>query len=1045
MDGTLKIQTTDAYSTFNNNEQDLLIGWSEEIHSQYSPFKGKLDEIRIYNRALSEPEAKALYLAGASLQEGLVAWWPLDGDALDASGNDNHGEIHGPVPCEDRFGNPSGALCFDGKFQDSINIGNQVKPPFPFTMSAWIKPFTVYSPGPGNIFILRNDLWGNYYHGAVVSIGNGRLVGSYGDGGFNAPRSRTGAHTQEAIMTAGDWQQVTAVFNAHRDIRLYWNCMEFPVTYGDGTGSTMRYSTANGAMGLGSPLHQPQTNYTGAIDDVRVYNRSLLPEEIMGLCQAGPGWFGDVIQTRASHEFSVEHATQKTESIRLFNFSDVPRTATVELLNPHSELAISLQTDEVTLAPGTSETLSLQIDATATAAGVYEGILLEIAVEDGSMLYSNLTVYVTEPGAMDLPDLTLRSEDIGFTLEDPSEPLTLTATIHNRGNTPASEVPVQFYHFGTLLGETIIPAVPAKGSATTSLSTPLTASGDHLIRVVIDPAGLIPELDDTNNEASQIIQPAGDPGPLAGHILVTGNLPSTVYSNALFSLSGRAVYDLMIGGVRNTDYVVKGGSVEITIQGSDGSEWIYGGAHTNVNGDFTKSLRAPSSPGTYRIRMTVTDKTFTGTRELVFAVQEMPETPPSPPSPPCTDCSGTWSYDPSAGTWTWNWISLPPTGSVPASDVRVFSENIYFSNNNPNADEEITVFTEILYWASSTTLVADTVPINLYVTYPGEPKALMGQTVIPSLSVGAPDFGSRYVYATWKNQGEGIYLVEVEVDPSYQEANLLNNAATRAIIVGQLADHRGAIAGQVTDAWGGVENVVIRIFDADGSLLGSAATNSTGFYLVENVPLGDYQVHIELPPGHLPDTEMKTVTVVEQSVSEASFLLSAPSETALEIALSPAMAVNDLGLKNDDHTVTARVIDAQGIPQPNVPLTFVVNGVNAGATGGCDPQECATDTNGEVRFTYTNVLRIKGNDTLTAVYTNQAGESVTSQAVTKQWIMPCDLNDDGQIDRTDIDIIFTGRGLYLPGDPRDIDGDGWITVNDARACVLQCTNPNCAP
>ena len=81
-------------------------------------------------------------------------------------------------------------------------------------------------------------------------------------------------------------------------------------------------------------------------------------------------------------------------------------------------------------------------------------------------------------------------------------------------------------------------------------------------------------------------------------------------------------------------------------------------------------------------------------------------------------------------------------------------------------------------------------------------KLKIGQTVIPRLSVGSPDFGSRYVYATWKNQGDGIYLIEFEIDPSYAEANRLNNAATRAIIVGPITSQQGAISGQVTSPWG---------------------------------------------------------------------------------------------------------------------------------------------------------------------------------------------------------------------------------------------------
>ncbi len=58
----------------------------------------------------------------------------------------------------------------------------------------------------------------------------------------------------------------------------------------------------------------------------------------------------------------------------------------------------------------------------------------------------------------------------------------------------------------------------------------------------------------------------------------------------------------------------------------------------------------------------------------------------------------------------------------------------------------------------------------------------------------------------------------------------------------------------------------------------------------------------------------------------------------------------------------------------------------------------------------------------------------------------CDLNQDSDIDRADIDVIFSSRNVPAPlGDPRDVDGDGTITVNDARVCTLKCTKPNCAP
>jgi len=60
--------------------------------------------------------------------------------------------------------------------------------------------------------------------------------------------------------------------------------------------------------------------------------------------------------------------------------------------------------------------------------------------------------------------------------------------------------------------------------------------------------------------------------------------------------------------------------------------------------------------------------------------------------------------------------------------------------------------------------------------------------------------------------------------------------------------------------------------------------------------------------------------------------------------------------------------------------------------------------------------------------------------------LSCDINGDGKVDITDINLIFAARGKTVSlGDPRDVDRDCQITVNDARACVLRCSKPNCAP
>lgn len=57
----------------------------------------------------------------------------------------------------------------------------------------------------------------------------------------------------------------------------------------------------------------------------------------------------------------------------------------------------------------------------------------------------------------------------------------------------------------------------------------------------------------------------------------------------------------------------------------------------------------------------------------------------------------------------------------------------------------------------------------------------------------------------------------------------------------------------------------------------------------------------------------------------------------------------------------------------------------------------------------------------------------------------CDVNLDGYVDRSDISLIGRARGqAAAPGDPRDNDGDGIISLSDSRQCVQLCTLSRCA-
>jgi predicted extracellular nuclease len=56
-----------------------------------------------------------------------------------------------------------------------------------------------------------------------------------------------------------------------------------------------------------------------------------------------------------------------------------------------------------------------------------------------------------------------------------------------------------------------------------------------------------------------------------------------------------------------------------------------------------------------------------------------------------------------------------------------------------------------------------------------------------------------------------------------------------------------------------------------------------------------------------------------------------------------------------------------------------------------------------------------------------------------------DLDGDGDVDKNDVQLVTNARGVTPTAfDQRDVNGDGIINANDARALTLQCTRTGCA-
>jgi hypothetical protein len=363
---------------------------------------------------------------------------------------------------------------------------------------------------------------------------------------------------------------------------------------------------------------------------------------------------------------------------------------------------------------------------------------------------------------------------------------------------------------------------------------------------------------------------------MQGGILLTGSLPTAVTAGGLFAIAGRAVYDISIGGTRYTDYPVKGGALGMTVIGPDGSASSYGGIHSDTAGGFTQYLQAPAKLGNYSVVMTISDKTFSARRQLVFRVVEPPApgTPPTYAPPPRG--FGTGHYEPASGDWVWD-APPPPSSTPPVSDLAVYSEGIYFSNDHPRAQESITIAANILYWASNLSMRAESVPVSFYIRSPGAERQLVDRVTLSRIALTSPDYGSRYVFATWTNPGSGIYIVEAEIDPAFADAYKSNNAATRAIITGELASHAGTVSGHVTDIWGGVPGAFLEVIDELGGSIGTAFSDELGFYVIPDVPLGKAEVRIATPHGFDPDAWAKSASIADQCITNVDFFLTAQS------------------------------------------------------------------------------------------------------------------------------------------------------------------------
>jgi len=252
-----------------------------------SCFTGKMDDVRIYNRALSSTELGVLDQANQDsyfdtsktstyqtvLDDAEALRYTFEDTILgtDASGNGNTAAINGPTKTTGKFDSSVG-LGSGLKFAnagDYVNIPNKIipGPGSEFSTSMWF--YQELAGTAPQIFMGESSQTDGFYFGTA----NGGASPNYDDIQFGNWITNVGTWA----VGPGQWHHVVGV--SRKDgADLYFDGVKYS------TGTPLSYANNPDSFVLGRKnATLPDGQFRGALDEVRVYNRALSAADVSSL------------------------------------------------------------------------------------------------------------------------------------------------------------------------------------------------------------------------------------------------------------------------------------------------------------------------------------------------------------------------------------------------------------------------------------------------------------------------------------------------------------------------------------------------------------------------------------------------------------------------------------------------------------------------------------------------------------------------------------------------------------------------------------------
>ncbi|TSC88000.1 MAG: hypothetical protein G01um10145_949 [Microgenomates group bacterium Gr01-1014_5] len=292
--GVLEV-TTPSTGSITANAVNLWLGRYNSSTTKYFP--GRIDDVRLYNRALTPAEVSQLY----AFAPGPVGYWDMEEGTgiatVDKSGNGLGGTITNATWTTAKYGN---GLKFDGS-GDYVTVSDTTTlEPQAITVSAWVK--TTQS---GTNFVGIVDKYTGSTAGYLLDFPSGTDM-------FPRLTVRTSADqtvTATVATNDGNWHYIAATYDGANCL-IYIDGKLNNTAACTGTATYDAHAVIIGGDGV-------STNYlNGSIDEVKIYSYARTAKQIVQDMNAGHPSVGSPVGSPVSYwKFDENYSTTAYDSI----------------------------------------------------------------------------------------------------------------------------------------------------------------------------------------------------------------------------------------------------------------------------------------------------------------------------------------------------------------------------------------------------------------------------------------------------------------------------------------------------------------------------------------------------------------------------------------------------------------------------------------------------------------------------------------------------------------------------------------------------------